>query len=581
MVGWFGASQLGWGFAWTGTNISQLIAAEVLEGMDGKQERRASQARFLGIAVLLAGLLVGVVGWRALSNRAGRDARSLLPREAAPPVPLDKETESRIEAFCSDCHGMPLPENYPRFVWRKEVQRGYEFYARSGRADLDPPSVNLTIAYYESRARLEQVFPEPDEADSELGVEFTVEALAAGLDLNSPPAVSYLRWTRLERDGTPVLLACDMRQGTVVAVDLADRTTRHRMLARLNHPSHVEPCDLDGDGAIDLVATDLGSASAVDHDRGRIVWLRRQEESVAYQQIVVASGLGRVCDVQPADVDGDADIDLIVADFGAYRTGAVILLRNVSEDGQPVCFEPEEIDCRPGAIHVPVHDFNRDGHPDFLALVSQEYECVEAFINQGDGQFRLQTLWAGPDPAFGSSGLELTDLDQDGDMDVLYTNGDSFDDKYVKPSHGVQWLENLGGLAFEYHRLIELPGAYRALAGDIDLDGDLDIVAVVWVEPKVRFLNSALKRWVSLVCLEQTSPGKFVCHTMEEDFPWYPTMEMADFDGDGDLDLALGAHSRGPTLRLPHWLAIWWNQGASTEEGALLQGGDRSDTDSG
>ena len=536
--------------------------------MDGERERRLPRAPVLPITVCLAGLMVGLVAWLALSDRAKRNPRSALPGEGASTVFVDKEAESRIEVFCSDCHGMPSPDNYPRYAWRKEVQRGYEFYARSGRADLDPPPVNLTIAYYEARARLEQVFPEPEEADTELSVEFTVETLAASPDLNSPPAVSHLKWASLEPDGTPVLLACDMRQGTVVAIDLADRARRSRILARLNHPGHVEPCDLDGDGAIDLVVADLGSAGAVDHDRGRIVWLRRGDALGTYREVVIASKLGRVCDVRPADVDGDGDLDLVVADFGAYRTGAILLLRNVSEDGEGVRFEPEEIDCRPGAIHVPVHDFNRDGHPDFVALVSQEYECVEAFINQGDGQFRLQTLWPGPDPAFGSSGMELTDLDQDGDMDVLYTNGDSFDDNYVKPSHGVQWLENLGDLEFAYHRLIDLPGAYRALPGDIDLDGDLDVVAVVWVEPKARFVNSAVKRWASLVCLEQTSPGKFVRHTLERDFPWYATMEIADFDGDGDLDLALGSHSREPTLRLPHWLAVWWNQAASTEKPA-------------
>jgi hypothetical protein len=499
------------------------------------------------------------------SERAKPDPLSSLPREDPSSVAVDKETESRIEAFCSDCHGMPSPDDYPRYAWRGEVQRGYEFYARSGRADLDPPPVNLTIAYYEARAPLEQVFPEPEEAEIKLRVEFTVETLAASPDLNSPPAVSHLKWTRLDPDGEPVLLACDMRQGTVVAVDLSDRVPRPRMLVRLNHPGHVEPCDLDGDGAMDLVVADLGSASPVDHDRGRIVWLRRRKESADYDEVVIASKLGRVCDVRPLDADGDGDLDLVVADFGAYRTGSILLLRNVSQGAERGRFEPEEIDCRPGTIHVPVHDFNRDGHPDFVALVSQEYECVEAFVNQGDGRFRLKTLWPGPDPTFGSSGLELTDLDQDGDVDILYSNGDSFDDDYVKPSHGVQWLENLGDLEFAYHRLAALPGAYRALAGDIDLDGDLDVVASVWVEPKGRFVNSAVKRWASLVCLEQTSPGTFVFHTLEEDFPWYAAMELADFDGDGDLDLALGAHARKPTLRVPHWLAIWWNRGASTE----------------
>ena len=71
------------------------------------------------------------------------------------------------------------------------------------------------------------------------------------------------------------------------------------------------------------------------------------------------------------------------------------------------------------------------------------------------------------------------DMDQDGALDILFTNGDTFDDQYVKPSHGVQWLKNLGDQQYAYHRLTDLPGAHAARAGDFDLDGDLDLVAVL------------------------------------------------------------------------------------------------------
>jgi hypothetical protein len=61
-------------------------------------------------------------------------------------------------------------------------------------------------------------------------------------------------------------------------------------------------------------------------------------------------------------------------------------------------------------------------------------------------------------------------LDQDGDLDILYTNGDAFD--YIpslpRPWHGVQWLENLGGLEFTYHRLAAFDGAYLTDRGSHD-----------------------------------------------------------------------------------------------------------------
>ena len=533
--------------------------------MKGKQKHRLAPARVVWIAGFLGCIIIAFVVWRAWSSRSEplHSIRSLRP--GVSPVTVDGDVESRIVAFCSDCHGMPRADNYPRDVWYDKVQRGFEFYAKSGRDDLDPPVMDVVVRYFRSRAPDQLVFTEPEEAGTKLRVQFKVEELALERNVPLPPAVSHLRWARLEPDDHPVLLTCDMRYGTVTAVDLRDRPFHPLPLARLNNPCHVEPCDLDGDGAIDLVVADLGSFFPDDHDRGRVVWLRRQETVGSYETVVIASAMGRVADVRPADFDRDGDLDLIVAEFGAEQRGNIILLRNVSESGKEPRFETEKLDPRPGAIHVPVHDLNGDGRMDFVALVSQEYECVEAFINQGEAQFHMQTLWAGPDPMFGSSGIELVDLDQDDDLDILLTNGDAFDDNYARPCHGIQWLENLGGLEFSHHRIADLPGVYSARAGDIDLDGDLDIIAVVLLPPEVLPASLAEVRLASIVCLEQTSPMRFVRHTLEADSPHHATLELADFDNDGDLDFAVGSHSALPSRQPHQGIAIWWNRATITD----------------
>ena len=107
---------------------------------------------------------------------------------------------------------------------------------------------------------------------------------------------------------------------------------------------------------------------------------------------------------------------------------------------------PRVLDRRTGAIHVPIADLNKDGKPDFVALLAQEHESVVAFINTGQGLTfeRRRPIYAAPHPNWGSSGIELVDLDKDGDLDVLYTHGDTFDDFVLKPYHGIQWLENTG-----------------------------------------------------------------------------------------------------------------------------------------
>ncbi|MGH7200499.1 MAG: FG-GAP repeat domain-containing protein, partial [Planctomycetaceae bacterium] len=419
-----------------------------------------------------------------------------------------------------------------------------------------------TLAYYRARAPEQLTFPQADEAPGEPPVRFRKETLPLDLGIRARPEIAHLHWTRLAADEDAVLLACDMRHGQVAAIDLGSEERQSpRILARLRNPCRVEVCDLDDDGATDLVVADLGSYLPADHDRGRVVLLKRRQDSRDYETIELATGLGRVADVRAADLDGNGRLDLIVAEFGWHQTGGILWLRNVSPPGGPPRFEPVEIDDRPGAIHVPVHDFNGDGRPDFAALVSQQYETIDLFLNAGRARFTRDNLWAGPDLTFGSSGIELVDLNQDGATDVLYTNGDAFDNSYVSPWHGVGWLENRGGLEFVHHRLTDLPGAYRALAEDFDRDGDQDVVVVAWLPPDVRPASVKASPPASIVFLEQTGPGAFSRHTLERGAPHYATLAIGDFDGDGDPDFAVAS---GPNLgearQQAHSLTVWWNR---------------------
>jgi hypothetical protein len=205
-----------------------------------------------------------------------------------------------------------------------------------------------------------------------------------------------------------------------------------------------------------------------------------------------------------------------------------------------------------------VADLNRDGRPDFVALFAQHHESVVAFLGDGKGGFSTETLDEAPHPAWGSSGIEVVDMDGDGDLDVLATNGDMLDDFRVKPYHGIRWLENRGRFPFTPKELANLPGVHRARAVDLDGDGDTDVVAAAFVEFSGEGTPmSAVADFPSLVFLEQTAPGAFTRHTLERGGR-HASLDVGDVGADGDLDVVVGSFR---TLGRP-WVEVWENQGA-------------------
>src|SRR5438034_1124840 len=293
-------------------------------------------------------------------------------------------------------------------------------------------------------------------------------------------AISNVRLVNLFDGPRPDILACDMggvrEEGLVMALKPYESGATWQVLARISHPAHAEVVDLDGDGIKDVLVANLGSFPPTDARCGSVVWLRGGKDG-RFTPITLLDGVGRVADVQAADFRGVGKLDLVVAAFGWRKTGEVIYLENQTTDWSHPAFVPHVLDDRHGAIHVPVGDINGDGRPDFVALLSQEHETIVAFLNEGNGRFRKETIYAGPHPAYGSTGIQLVDLDGNGTLDVLYTNGDSMDKPHVlKPYHGVQWLENQGRFPFVHHPIAPMHGVHREVVDDCQRKCILELV---------------------------------------------------------------------------------------------------------
>ena len=518
---------------------------------------------------------LGALVAAAIVLAAGRPVPTIHAFEAGQQPPANAPADDQqARALCAICHAFPPPEILPRSAWRNEFVR-MMFIRDKRQPPLGPPevvygSVQLppdmaqVLPYFTSRAPERLPPPErwPDPAESP--VHFARSELSMS-DAPTAPAISNVRLAHFTGDRRLDVIATEMREGLLLIGDPLKPAGKLSILTSTPHPAHVTLMDVDGDGLQDFLVADLGEFFPDDHHKGAVIWLRGLPNGKF--GAFWLDGWPRVADVEAADFNGDGKNDLAVAAFGFHTTGQIAVLENQTTNPLQPAFATHTIDPRPGAIHVIPVDLNNDGHMDFVALLAQEHETVVAYINTGkkDFTFDRKIIYAAPHPNWGSSGISLVDLDKDGDLDVLLTHGDSFDDGIVKPYHGIQWLENKGTYPFTEHTLAQMPGVHRALAADIDGDGDLDVIACALLAAGSDVDEKILP---ALVWLEHTTPGVFVRHTIEMGFPRHATLDVGDVNGDGAVDIVVGNFSFD--RKMSGLIDVWINQG---RKGSLPKGG--------
>jgi hypothetical protein len=345
------------------------------------------------------------------------------------------------------------------------------------------------------------------------------------------PQIAHVAIVDLDRDGLNDVLVCDAFRNILTWVRQAPRGTfAETTIAGVAAPAHVEAIDFDKDGDLDLVVAALGFLFPNNNRVGSVIVLENDCQQ-KFRSHYIADRIARVADARAADLDGDGDFDVSVAGFG-YDDGETSWLEN--RGGWK--FEQHVLQRLSGPINAIPADINGDTRPDIVALVSQEWEEIWAFINDGRGMLAPRMLWGSTNADFGSSWMTLVDMDRDGDPDILYANGDAFE--YAPPNsrpwQGVQWLENRGDLRFELHRMIDQQGATSPEAVDLDDDGDLDVLLVNanndWDNPEAP----------SLLWLENDGKMQFTMRPIASSPTHLLTLAVGDLDGDGKPDAVTG-----------------------------------------
>ncbi len=477
-------------------------------------------------------------------------------------MPVTEATQDSVQRLCGACHAFPDPASMPRGVWRKEVKQGFDFLRDSAWGG-DYPSLESVVSYYEQRA------PEHFETirqKSNQGlppVIFTQRG--TGWIPNAPvqPGIANANLAGLLGGPKKELILCDSRLDALLLLKPYETKPGGIVIPEVKAPCHTTICDLDQDGNQDMLVASIGSFFPTDDKLGKVLWLRSKSPG-QFEPITLLDGVGRVTDIQVADLDTDGQLELIVAVFGWRTGGEILLLENATSDWTNPSCTSRVIDSRHGAIHVHIADLNKDDRPDFVSLISQEHETVTAYINQGQGNFQQEIVFAADHPTYGCSGIEMVDLDQDLDLDILLTNGDILDPPYLlKPYHGVRWLENEGRFPFQSHLLATMYGASRAVASDFDGDGDQDVVAVSFLPP-LQFPEREKLQLPSVVFFEQIEQKRFESYVLETGKCDHYSCTAGDWDNDGRVDLAIANFAWSGSQPIKDAATLWYNAGTRT-----------------
>jgi plastocyanin len=236
-------------------------------------------------------------------------------------------------------------------------------------------------------------------------------------------------------------------------------------------------------------------------------------------------------DVALGDVDGDGDLDLVAADEGVFTDSFIPVCLN---DGAGTFTFSHFIQVAPGSHRVILGDIDADGDLDLLSSAvessSPTSRTIAIRLNDGTGIFTGATQL--PAGLQAPTSLTLGDIDNDGDLDLVATRAN-----YYVPSVGLVWLNNGTGTFTEwsqgpYGGVLLGNNTTNGLLGDVDGDGDLDLISANQGDPSFSGASSVSVRL-------NDGTGVFAYQTDGFLGNIVHNVALGDLDADGDLDMVV------------------------------------------
>jgi hypothetical protein len=282
-------------------------------------------------------------------------------------------------------------------------------------------------------------------------------------------------------------------------------------------PHQVAVADVSGDGKLDLaVANHSSNTISVLLGNGDGTFQPAMSYPTGKQPAAVAA----------ADFNGDGIIDLVVANRGS-RTVSVLLGQGGGTFQPAVAFP---MSFQPNGLAVA--DLNRDGAPD-VVVTNHSDGNLSVFLNKSgpvqEGEFADAGQFpAGFEPGF----ITVGDVNRDGRLDLVVTN--------LRGNSVSVLLGNADGSFAPACHYATGKAPAAAVLGDLNGDGKLDLVVANSADTKEHFRGS--------VCvLMGNGDGTFQEAIHYQAGPHPSFVALADLDRDGKLDLIVvnGFHQPG------------------------------------
>ena len=296
--------------------------------------------------------------------------------------------------------------------------------------------------------------------------------------------------------------------------------------------------DLDGDGDFDLVVGENDGVLNYFENVGTV--------SSPVFTFFAAFNVGRAIDPAVADLDGDGDFDVMVGG----QNGVFRYFMNTGGVGTPAFVEQTGVANPLNGVSVGVRstsafaDIDGDGLLD--AVIGSRDGTLRVFLNTGTVSVPVLSEQIGASNPFNgvdvgqASTPELADVDGDGDLDAVIGG---FNPSFGPESGSLHYFENTGTTTTPVY--VERTGAANPFVGivgvrnpvlaDLDGDGDLDAAVGGPRDGTIHYYENTGTS-TAPVYVERTGVANPFNGLIERD----ARFSLADFDGDGDLDVVVG-----------------------------------------